>query len=137
MQNHLQLSDTEFETAFSDCTLDPKLFSHEAHLRLAWIHITKYGIDTAVNNVKNQIKNYVASLGAEDKYNETMTIAGVRVVYHFVLHSKVSNFPDFINEHQQLKGNFKGLLLSHYKTNIFESETAKKTFIEPELIPFD
>lgn len=137
MQNHLDLSDAEFEATFSNSTLDPKLFSHEAHLRLAWLHITKYGIDTAVHNVKNQIKNYVAALGAEDKYNETVTIAGVRAVGHFVSHSGASNFPDFINEHPQLKDNFKGLLLSHYETDIFESETAKKTFIEPELIPFD
>jgi len=137
MQNHFQLTDSEFEQAFANCTLPASLFSHQAHLRLAWIHIKKYGVEKAIKNVTDQIRKYVQSLGAEDKYNETVTIAGVKAVYHFILKSSTTDFSDFIKENKELQDNFKGLLLSHYETNIFESEIAKKRFIEPELIPFD
>ena len=43
IEKHYQLSDEEFEQQFQNCLLSPVLFTHEAHLRLAFIHILKYG----------------------------------------------------------------------------------------------
>ena len=40
MQDHRQLTDQEFSAQFEQTTLDAALFNHEAHLRLAWIHLT-------------------------------------------------------------------------------------------------
>ena len=71
MKNHYELTETAFETQFKNCELDPSIFSHEAHLRLAWIHITKYGAKQAEENIHNQLLTYVKSLGAEGKYNKT------------------------------------------------------------------
>jgi hypothetical protein len=137
MEKHVELSDTEFENQFSTCSLDPGIFSHEAHLRLAWIHIHKYGIDRAVENITSQLKDFVESLGAMEKYNETVTISAIRAVYHFVVRSTTNDFPSFISENPRLKNNFKDLLSSHYKTDIFKSTKAKKEYLEPELLPFD
>lgn len=137
MKHHSELPDDQFEREFAHSTMDPTLFSHEAHLRLAWIHINKYGINTAVDNVRQQLKRYVASIGAKEKYHETVTIAAVRAVYHFMLKSETNSFFDFIEENKQLLSHFKELLLSHYTTNIFESDTARKIYVEPELQAFD
>ena len=137
MNNHYQLTDTDFESQFSNSTLDASLFNHEAHIRLAWIHVTKYGIDKAVKNVNTQLINYVASLGAQDKYNNTVTTAAVKAVHHFIQKSKSDNFKDFIEEFPRLKTNFKDLLSQHYSINIFNSENAKSSFLEPNLLPFD
>jgi hypothetical protein len=43
-EKHLDLSDNEFEKQFINCELSPDIFSHEAHLRLAWINIKKMGL---------------------------------------------------------------------------------------------
>jgi len=137
MEIHFELTDTEFEEKFENCSLDSKVFTHEAHLRLAWIHIKNYGIDKAIDNVRNQIQKYVELLGASDKYNETLTIAGVRIVYHFILKSKRDNFKDFIEENKRLKNHFKLLVASHYQTDIFNSVAARKKYLHPELLPFD
>ena len=51
----MTLNDDAFEAAFQNASLDPALFSHKAHLRLAWIHITQDGTN----------------------YNETVTVAAV------------------------------------------------------------
>jgi hypothetical protein len=137
MERHFEFSDDDFEQQFSISVLSPTIFTHEAHLRLAWIHIRKYGIQTAIENICEQLQNYVASLGARDKYNKTVTIAAVKAVYHFMLKSKADNFQVFISENQKLKTNFKELLNTHYSTDIFKSAKAKKEFLEPELLPFD
>ena len=137
MKNHLQLSDAAFERSFKDGTLHLSLFSHEAHLRLAWIHIKKYGIEHAIENICDQLKSFVENIGAKDKYNTTVTIAAIRAVYHFSLKSESNNFVDFIEEFPRLKDNFKTLLGQHYSVDIFSSERAKKSYLEPDLLPFD
>src|SRR5690606_11262429 len=113
------------------------LFSHEAHLRLAWIHIRKYGIDQAIENICAQLKEYTQSLGAIEKYNETVTTAAINAVYHFMLKSNTDTFQIFTIEHPRLISNFRDLLGQHYAIDIFHSELAKSTFLEPELLPFD
>jgi len=137
MQTHQQLTDNAFEQQFANSSLDPAFFTHEAHLRLAWIHLRQYGVEQAIENITTQLKAYVVKLGAADKYNETVTIAAIRAVNHFMRKSESDNFADFIAEFPRLKHNFKELLSFHYKTDIFASAQARREYLEPELLPFD
>ncbi len=137
MDDHFKLSDTEFKKRFDDCKLEPSIFTHEAHLRLAWIHINTNGIEKALNNVPLHLQNFVVSAGAKDKYNTTLTIAAVKAVHLFMLKSESENFKDFIDEFPRLKYNFKELLSYHYGIDIFNSKEAKTRFLEPDLISFD
>lgn len=137
MENHYSLDDNLFEKQFEDLSLIPTLFNHEAHLRLAWIHIKKFGVDKAEENLCEQIKAFATFHGDNDKYNLTVTVAAVRAVYHFLLKSKSDDFQNFISEFPKLKDNFKLLIEGHYSIDIFNSELAKKEFIKPDLSPFD
>jgi len=137
MEQHFKMTDSEFERQFETCELNPALFTHEAHLRLAWIHITQYGSATAIQNVTRQLIQFVEFVGAKGKYNHTLTIAAILAVNHFIKKSSSDNFQDFIAEFPRLKSNFKDLMNSHYKTDIFNSPLAKQEFIEPELLSFD
>ena len=137
MEQHFELSDAEFEQQFSNCQLHPSLFSHEAHLRLAWIHIDKYGLEQATQNIQEQLQNFVAHVGATDKYHETLTVAAVQAVGHFMKSSEADNFKDFIVENPPLKTNFKELINSHYSFDIFNSSEAKTEFIVPDVLPFE
>lgn len=137
MKTHYDLSDTQLEQAFEEATLAPQLFSHEAHLRLAWIYIKNYGIDTAITNINTQIKNYTRVLNIEDKYNETVTVAAVKAVYHFMQKATSENFKNFMTEFPRLKTGFKDLLSQHYGFDVFTAEEAKSSFIQPDLLPFD
>ncbi|MEZ5043397.1 MAG: hypothetical protein R2828_26105 [Saprospiraceae bacterium] len=137
MEEHFKLSDSEFENEFSNCTLNPEFFSHEAHIRLAWIHIDKYGIEQATENIQTQLKKYVDTIGAADKYNVTLTVAAIKAVYHYMLRSNSKNFSDFSAEFPQLKVKFKELMYRHYGFDIYNSIEAKLQFMEPALIPFD
>ena len=137
MNSHFELSNTELEEQFKNCTLDPNLFGHEAHLRLAWIHIEKYGVDKAIENLCHDIKSFAESIGAKTKFNKTVTVAAVRAVHHFILRSGSEDFQTFIAENKELKTDFKRLISSHYSTDIFNSEKASLEFLEPELLPFD
>ena len=136
METHYDFTDEQFEQQFKSCTLSPSLFNHEAHLRLAWIHVTKHGVEQAIENICIQLVNFVAHIGATDKYNKTLTIAATRAVNHFVSKSTSSTFPEFINEFPRLKNNFKELMASHYQVDIFNLPLAKIEYVEPDLVPF-
>ena len=135
-KDHWQYTDDEFEAQFESYTLKPGMFSHEAHLRLAYIHIQKYGIVQAEKNMCDQIKGFAESLGGGDKFNKTVTVAAVKAVDHFMQKSKSVNFQDFIKEFPRLLTNFKDLLGQHYGFNVFADKQAKKEYIEPDLLPF-
>jgi hypothetical protein len=137
MEAHRHLSDEEFESQFAQCTFPAELFSHEAHIRLAWIHISRYGLDKAIENICTQLRAFTRSLGAADKYNHTVTVAAIRAVYHFMLKSDCAHFIDFLTEAPRLKTAFKELMEAHYSTNIFTSDKARKEYLQPDLLPFD
>lgn len=136
MQNHFDLNDDVFEKLFETCELSPDLFNHEAHLRLAWIHIEKYGLEQAIQNIENQLKKFVAHVGAKNKYHQTLTIVAVRVVHHFAQQAKEKSFQSFIQQFPDLKNNFKQLINSHYTYDVFNSEKARILYQEPDADPF-
>ncbi|CAM1359115.1 hypothetical protein [Tenacibaculum xiamenense] len=134
--NHHQLSDSEFIEQFTKGTLNPELFNHEAHLRLAWLYIKKFGVKQAEKDIQKQLLNFDVIVGKGDKYHTTLTIVSIRIVNHFMQKSRSNNFLNFINEFPQLKLEFRELINTHYSYDIFESEKAKIKFLEPDLIDF-
>ncbi|HPF12351.1 MAG TPA: hypothetical protein PKW08_13035 [Flavobacteriaceae bacterium] len=137
MEAHRLLNDDLFLEQFKACTLEPTIFSHEAHLRLAYLQLQHYGLETALELVPRQLQNYVAHLGAETKYHATLTIAAVHAVYHFMQRTEAIDFYEFIDAVPQLKYHFKELLASHYGFDLFENTDAKASYIPPDLIPFE
>lgn len=134
--SHFQLDDVVFESKFEKGSLPPSLFTHEAHLRLAWIYIKNYGEKKATEKISREIEQFDILHGCGDKFNKTITIAAIKVVDYFVGKSKSKDFKSFILEFPRLKTAFRELLHSHYGPNILTSENAKIRFIEPDILPF-
>jgi len=137
MDSHFNLSDAEFIKQFSDLSLNPSLFTHEAHLRLAWVHLKLYGEEAAIGTICKEIRRFAAHHGAPDKYNATITVAAIKAVHHFRNKSKSDTFADFIVEFPRLKHSFKDLMAFHYKMDIYNSPAARERYLEPDLLPFD
>ena len=137
MEKHYDLNDSEFKEQFINCELNPSDFTHEAHLRLAWIFIGEYGPQIAENKLQTSLRKFVEHAGANDKYNTTVTVAAAKAVSHFKSKSNSDNFRDFIIEFPRLKANFKDLLAQHYGFDIYNSKKAKVEFLKPDLLPFD
>lgn len=136
MEQHYSLNDEVFEQAFAEGTFPPDLFTHEAHLRLAWIHLHQYGLATAIDNICAQLIQYTTRLGAADKYNATLTVAAIHVVNHFMGKQPIETFYEFIHTYPRLKHTFKAILAQHYGFDIFHSAQAKSTYLEPDLLAF-
>ncbi|MCP9756726.1 hypothetical protein EGI26_16290 [Lacihabitans sp. CCS-44] len=130
------LSDEEFASQFTDKTLIPEIFTHEAHLRLAWIMIQTHGLNLGSEIICEQILAFVKPLGAEEKFNKTLTVASINMVHHFMQKAEAANFLDFIQAFPTLKYDFKQLVSEHYSFDILKNERARKEFVEPDLMGF-
>jgi hypothetical protein len=109
-ERHYLLSDEDFARAFEECTLEPTIFSHEAHLRLAWILIRSHGLLPASEMLCKQIMKFDLLHGKGTKFSKTLTLAAARLVHDLQERSQDRTFRDFIKSNLCLLGNFRQLL---------------------------
>lgn len=136
-EKHHLLTNDEFEEKFSNCDLPAVIFTHEAHLRLSYIYINKYGLDIAIDKLSTQIADCDNKYGDGTKYNKTLTIASAKIMYHFIEKAQATDFNNLLIEFPRLKSDFVGLIQNHYELDIFNSEKAKKNYLEPDLVSFN
>lgn len=128
------MTDSTFLTQFRNLSLQPELFTHKAHIRLAWLQINLNGLEAAIKNCCNQISAFASFHGDDQKFNETITTASVYAVNHFM--KDESSFEEFIEKNPQLLSDLKTLINSHYSYDIFAAENTRELFIEPDVQPF-
>lgn len=75
-----QITDETFLQQFEKLTLDSKHFNHIGHIRLAWLYICQYGLESAMEKTFVGIPAYAGNLGASDKFHATITDAIVRII---------------------------------------------------------
>lgn len=130
------MNDLEFLNAFESGSFPPSLFDHQAHLRLAWGYLKRYGEQRAIEKVCQGIQAFDKLHGDGSKFHKTLTVASVKVVHHFMQKSSSAHFSDCIQEFPRLKSSFKELLDQHYGFDLLADQKAKKEYIAPDLLPF-
>ncbi|MEO9572346.1 MAG: hypothetical protein ABJH82_00200 [Polaribacter sp.] len=136
MERHWKISDEEFEEQFTSNKFRPLWFTHEAHLRLAWIYVTKYGKQIAFEKYSKQLQDFANKYNVDGKYNTTVTFASIQIMNAYIQKSDAYDFQDFINEFSELKTNFKEIISNYYSTDVFTSIEAKQNILQPDLKSF-
>jgi len=144
------MTDDEFLTAFEECTFARKDWTHEAHVRMAWLYL-RSAVDVALERVRSGIKKLnahltaLASLSVEvpaakpkdprglDGYHDTITVAFVTVIASRMKPDE--DFPTFRDRNPDLFDRAFPALLKHYSPQRLYSEEAKRKFIAPDLEP--
>ncbi len=137
MEKHYRFTDEVYEQKFRDCKFPPLYFSHEAHLRLAYIHLEKYGLEQSIENMCTQIYDFAIKYGATMKFNATVTYASLQIMYHYMNKGESESFPDLMKEFPHLLEDFKGEIQKYYSWDVFRSLEAKAKIHEPDLKPFE
>ena len=130
------LDDKEFIAAVAECTLDPSLFTHRAHIRLAFTYLKTYHFSKAADLTCSASRNYDQIVGDGSKYHHTLTLASVKVVDHFIKKSPDSDFETLLSKYPRLLHNFQLLLDQHYSRSVWDNTIAKEFFTEPDLQAF-
>src|SRR5271156_3086217 len=89
------MTDTEFLTAFEEASLARTKWTHEAHVRMAWLYLTQNPLPTALERVRQGIQKLNAEFrrkarlvcsavhgkkSSTDGYHDTITVAFVTLI---------------------------------------------------------
>jgi hypothetical protein len=149
------LTDDEFLRQFENCTFPYAHWNHRAHLRVAYIYLTRHGLAGAILKMTSGIRAYNKSQNVADTltsgYHETMTVAWLHLVAAMISvygsatgtdhHTdnaspvaRLSPAEQFIEEQPQLRE--KRILRLYYTRERICSHEAKVNFVSPDLAPF-
>ena len=120
------LSDEEFLKAFHSCRLLNSEFHHADHLRLAWLHLEREPLETALVYVRAGIQKFAAHYGAAHLYHETITTAWVRLL---ATHHEKS-FAEFLWENEARLS--RELLHRFWTPEVLAREEARARWIAPD-----
>jgi hypothetical protein len=156
------MTDDEFLCAFERCTLARRDWTHEAHVRMAWLYLSRGGegpphtppipsdADVFIR-VRDGIKKLNATFIRRqqalcralptkskdarglDGYHETITVAFVTVIAARIVPTE--DFAAFRERNPDLFDRKLSALLKHYSAERLFSAPAKTEFLEPDLEP--
>lgn len=143
------MTDDEFLLAFEACTVAREDWTHAAHVRMAWLYLTR---PPAGIEVLDRVRQGIQKLNAEfvrqsqlrgltvppdprglDGYHETVTTAFVTVIAARVRAGE--DFDTFRARNPDLFDRTFPALLKHYSPERLYSAAAKTAFVEPDLAP--
>ena len=89
------MSDEELVQRFETTELPAGQFTHAAHVRVAWWYLRHAPLPEALNRFTTALQRYAASLGAPDKYHETITVAYMVLIAERVDGAEHLSWPEF------------------------------------------
>jgi hypothetical protein len=127
------LTDDEFIARFEDCSLEPELFHHREHIRVARIYLLKCGPIEGLARVCNGIRRYASSLGKADRYHETITWAYVLLVQERIsAASPDQTWSEFVAANDDLLDWRRSILGKYYRDETLRSDRARRVFLLPD-----
>ena len=130
------MSDDILLQQFEDCSYPFDQWHHRAHVKVAWIYLTRYGFEMAAQKLRDGIRAYNAANGVEDTptggYHDTMTMAWLHIIHATILvYGPRESADEFFDFHPQLGQ--KKILRLFYSPELIMSPHAKREFVEPDL----
>jgi hypothetical protein len=135
------VTDNQFLQQFEDCSLPFDLWTHRAHLKVAFLYARAHPFDIALGKMRSGIKAYNAVHKVPETetsgYNETTTCAMMQLVAATIA-AYESVFPTptadaFCDTHPQLLN--KHVLRLFYSPQRRMHPDAKDRYVEPDLAP--
>jgi len=125
------MNDSEFLKAFEACTL-PHGFPHQSHIRIAWLYLRAEGLEQGTVKIREGIQRLAASLGAHNKYHETITVFWARVVYQAIVQTpEVDDFHAFLDQHPHLLD--QQLIGQYFSPARLGLPLARQEWLEPDI----
>jgi hypothetical protein len=131
-----QLDDDKFLASFRSATLSPAAFTHEAHLRLGWIHLSREPQEQAIDSISTEIRHFVRVHGKEDKYHHTLTVAAMHILATRMNSGKEMDFRSFLLHNPDLLTDLRGLIGRHYTLETLADRRSALEWVEPDLENF-
>jgi hypothetical protein len=132
------MTDDEFLARFESATLTRAEWTHEAHLRMAWLYCRREtSLEASLARIRSGIPRLNAALGTDPElYHETVTCAFGTIVYR---RATAPDAPDTWNTfralHPELFDRDHPVLHRHYDPSALKTDDARVHFVPPNRAP--
>lgn len=136
------MTDAAFLTAFEATTLDREDWTHDAHIRVAWLYLNQNSFPEALEKVRVGIQNLNRAYTPIDRcaptkkgggYHDTITVAFVRVIAGRLAPGE--DYSTFRDTNADLFDRSLSAVRRHYTKKLLFSAKARKAFVEPDRAP--
>jgi len=132
----MELDDDQLWAAFHDRSLPSAAWTHTAHLRIAWMHLARYGLDEAHLLMRVGIIRLNLAHGLEETpargYHETLTRVWLELVAAARRRDPGADSASFVAAHALGRD----APLAHYTRERLFSVAARAMFVAPDVAPF-
>jgi len=128
------MTDRELMDAFESCTLDPALFNHRQHVRVAWICLSEGPLIEALTRFVESLRRFATSVGSPGLYHETITFAFLFVIHERMQARPAATFEEFERANPDLFRWKPSILERYYKAETIGSDLARRTFVMPDAL---
>lgn len=129
------LSDEELWNQFLDARLSREDWTHRAHVRIGFLHVSKHPFAESLELIRTRIQQLNEAHGTPETpdrgYHETITYAFLRLIAYAAQHESHINSDAFCESHPELLD--RRVLLHYYSRDRIMSMQAKSAFVEPDV----
>jgi hypothetical protein len=125
------MTDDEFLAAFEAAAIPRPEWTHAAHIRMAWLYLTRFSQAEALERIRLGIQKLNTQNGVFDGYHETITVAFVRLISARLLHGETA--VAFRSRNPDLFECSLAPLLKYYTRERLFSPESRARFVEPDL----
>jgi hypothetical protein len=131
------MTDDVFLQQFESRTLPFAQWTHRAHLKIAYLYLTRLDFEAAAQKVCDGIRAYNAANNVPESptrsYHQTTTMAWLHIIAAMLAeYGPAATADEFLDAQPQLT---QKILRLFYSCERFASPEAKTTFIAPDLAP--
>jgi hypothetical protein len=129
------MNDRDFLAAFATAAIPSERWTHQSHVRVAFLYLRMLPFDEALERVRIGILALNRANGVETTatsgYHETITVAWARLSAAAIQEGDARDFAAFAESNPQLLA--KSLLRAYYSKDRLLSPEARAGFVEPDL----
>ncbi len=129
------MNDADFLAAFENTTLPRPEWTHEAHVRMAYLYLRAGTLKENLPRIRERIRAYNTAQGNPTGYHETITVAFAHLIAACLKEetASVQGWPQFRDTHEDLLDS--RILHRHYSKETLASPEARAGFVEPDKTP--
>lgn len=125
----------ELTRALERGDLGNESFHHASHLQVGWTYLSESGsIEEACRKMAATLRRFATAAGKPEKYHETITQFWIRLLAILRDSAAVYDLDAILKTNPRLLE--KNLTLDYYSAETLWSDSARTTWVEPDLKPF-
>jgi hypothetical protein len=132
----LTMTDVEFTRALERGQIANKDFRHSAHLHVAWTYLSEsVTTNEAARKMGDTLRKFATAAGVPEKYHETITLFWIFVLAdaHVRARTTGERLEQIVHANPRLLE--KDFPLEYYSPERLFSQSARKSWVEPDLKP--